>query len=311
MTSKLMHRESPSVGTLLREWRNRRGVSQMELASRAGCSARHLSFVETGRARPSMEVLLRFAADLDLPLRERNVLLVAAGFAPYYPESSMDGPAPGVVQRRLRRLVAAHEPHPVLVFDDQYRIVEANRTFGALVGDVSPELLRPPANFLRLLLHPQGLAPLMPDQGAWREHLLGRLRRHLTRTGSAPLKALYQEVSGYPVPSAARQGHQQASGADGVFEFPYALPLRIVRGGRTLSFISTVMTFNAFADVAVSELAVATLLPADAATSAGLRSLRARPRARQGAAGRSVSGLSAADQERWPGWSEEEPLPRG
>ncbi|CAM5406656.1 hypothetical protein SALBM135S_01372 [Streptomyces alboniger] len=128
MTSKLMHRESSSVGSLLREWRNRRGVSQLELASRAGCSTRHISFIETGRARPSMDVLLRFAADLDLPLRDRNVLLVAAGYAPYFQESSMDGPAPGVVRGRLRRLVAAHEPHPVLVFDAQYRhIVEANR----------------------------------------------------------------------------------------------------------------------------------------------------------------------------------------
>ncbi|WP_309028690.1 helix-turn-helix domain-containing protein [Streptomyces alfalfae] len=311
MTSQLVHRESSSVGSLLREWRNRRGVSQLELASRAGCSARHLSFVETGRARPSMDVLLRFAADLDLPLRDRNVLLVAAGFAPYFPESSMDGPAPGVVRRRLRRLVAAHEPHPVLVFDSGYRIVEANGTFGALVGGVSPELLRPPVNFLRLLLHPRGLAPLMPDQGAWREHLIGRLRRHMTRTGSAPLKALFEEVSGYPVPPAERHGDRGSGAADGVFDFPYELPLRLVRDGRTLSFISTVMTFNAFADVAISELAVATLLPADAATSAGLRSLRTRPRGRSGAGGRPISGLSAADQDRWPGWSQEEALRRG
>ncbi|WP_447034920.1 helix-turn-helix domain-containing protein [Streptomyces sp. DSM 118878] len=311
MTSQLMHRESPGVGSLLREWRNRRGLSQLELASRARCSTRHISFIETGRARPSMDVLLRFAADLDLPLRDRNVLLVAAGFAPYFQESSMDGPAPSVVQKRLRRLVNAHEPHPVLVFDAQYRIVEANRTFGVLVGDVSPDLLRPPVNFLRLLLHPRGLAPLMPDQGAWREHLVGRLRRHVTKTGSAPLKALYQEVSGYPTPPADRHGGRRPAEADGVFDFPYALPLRLVRGGRTLSFISTVMTFNAFADVAVSELAVATLLPADAATSAGLRSLRARPRGRQAVGGRPVSGLSGVDQERWPGWSQEEALRRG
>ncbi|CAM5603874.1 hypothetical protein SALBM135S_04931 [Streptomyces alboniger] len=151
----------------------------------------------------------------------------------------------------------------------------------------------------------------MPDQGAWREHLLGWLRRHVSRTGSAPLKALYEEVSGYPAPP-AWPGEHHAGGADGVFDFPYALPLRLVRGGRTLSFISTVMTFNAFADVAVSELAaLATLLPADAATSAGLRSLRARARGRPAPGGRPVSGLSAVDQEPWPGWSEEEALRRG
>ncbi|MFF5566832.1 helix-turn-helix domain-containing protein [Streptomyces sp. NPDC012623] len=266
---------TPSVGTLLREWRNRRRMSQLELASRADSSARHISFIETGRASPSRNMLLRFADQMDIPIRERNELLVAAGFAPFFPESSFkDADDLSVVRGELRRLLVAYEPNPVFIHDAQYRVIDANRAFHTLVSGVAEHLLRPPLNIIRLTLHPEGLAPRIHNHHLWRAHLLGRLRHRLTLSGSAPLKALYEEVNGYPAPSAR---HDQVDGTDpgGDFRFPFALPLRLEHEGQVLSFVSALMTLSAPIDVTVSELEVETLLPANPETSKALQTMRA------------------------------------
>lgn len=267
----LQSRTNAGVGTLLREWRDRRGISQLELASRAKSSARHISFIETGRARPSLEVLLRLADHLDVPIRDRNSLLIAAGFDPTFPETPLDDPDLAIIRNELRRLLVAYEPNPVLIHDAHYYVVDANRAFAMLVSDIAEHLLHPPVNLIRITLHPEGIAPRILNFTTWRGHLLERVRRHLARSGSADLRALYEEVRGYayPSPLGERGGGSESGGG----HLPHALPLRLVHRGRALSFMSTVMTFNAPTDVTVSELAVETLLPADPETVSALQSL--------------------------------------
>ncbi|MDT0438253.1 MULTISPECIES: helix-turn-helix domain-containing protein [Streptomyces] len=262
-----------NVGSLLREWRTRRRMSQLELASRADSSARHISFIETGRASPSRNMLLRFADQMDIPIRERNVLLVAAGFAPHFPESSFgESDDLSVLRTELRRLLVAYEPNPVLIHDAQYHLVEANGAFHALVADVADHLLAPPLNVMRLSLHPEGLAPRIRRYPVWRAHLLGRLRHRLTVSGSAPLRALYDEVSGYPLPP-GRRGEDSGTLVEGDF-FPYALPLLLEHEGQVLSLVSALMTLSAPTEVTVSELEVETFLPANAETAEALQALR-------------------------------------
>ncbi|MEV7081084.1 helix-turn-helix transcriptional regulator [Streptomyces sp. NPDC093516] len=252
------------VGPLLRAWREQRRVSQLELALRADSSARHISFVETGRSRPSEEMVLRLAEHLDVPVRERNALLLAAGYAPRYPETSLDDPALGPLREGIERLIGGYEPYPALVVDALYDVVAANRGIMALVDGVSQALLEPPLNAMRLALHPEGLAPRIRNLRAWRGHLLEQLERQIALHRSAPLRALYEEVAAYPVPDEDPAGE---SGEPGEPVPYFALPLRIEHGGRTLSFISSISTFNTPMDVTVAELAVETLLPADPATA--------------------------------------------
>jgi transcriptional regulator with XRE-family HTH domain len=261
-----------TVGALLRGWRRLRRYTQLELALLADSSARHISFIETGRSAPSRATVLRLAEHLDVPVRERNTLLVAAGYAPLYPETPLADPAMRALRGGLDQLLAAYDPHPALVMDGMYDVVAANDGVGLLIGGVAPHLLQPPMNAMRLTLHPQGLAPRIRNLSEWRAHLLERMARQAALRSSAALRALYEEVAAYPVPGGDAAGRGEAAEETAA---PFALPLRIEVEGRVLSFISTATTFNTPMDVTVSELAVETFLPAEAETAAALRELRA------------------------------------
>ncbi|WP_077800509.1 helix-turn-helix domain-containing protein [Streptomyces sp. JHA26] len=248
------------VGPLLRAWRVRRRVSQLELALRADSSARHISFIETGRSRPSEEMVLRLAERLDVPMRERNALLLAAGYAPHYPETPLDDPALDALRAGMERLIKGYEPYPALVVDATYDVLAANQGVAMLMDGLPGHLLTPRPNAMRLALHPQGLAPRIRNLREWRGHLLEQMRRQIALDRSRSLRALYEEVAAYPVPDDAHDEEPDEP-------VPYfALPLRIEHGGRTLSFISSISTFNTPMDVTVAELAIETLLPADPAT---------------------------------------------
>ncbi|ANJ10347.1 MULTISPECIES: helix-turn-helix domain-containing protein [Streptomyces] len=259
------------VGPLLRAWRERRRVSQLELALRADSSARHISFVETGRSRPSEEMVLRLAEHLDVPVRERNALLLAAGYAPHYPETPLDDPALGALREGMERLIRGYEPYPALVVDGTYRVLAANRGIAMLLDGVAEHLLAPPLNAMRLTLHPEGLAPRIRNLREWRGHLLDQMERQIALQRSEPLRALYDEVAAYPVPGPPPDTAPDLE-ADGPVPY-FALPMRIEHEGRTLSFISSISTFNTPMDVTVAELAIETLLPADPATAKYLHTL--------------------------------------
>ncbi|MEU8699052.1 helix-turn-helix transcriptional regulator [Streptomyces sp. NPDC048680] len=257
------------VGPLLRSWRERSRISQLELASRADSSARHISFIETGRARPSEEMVLRLAEHLDVPVRERNALLVVAGYAPRYTETALDDPAMGALREGMDRLLQGYDPYPALVVDGMYNVVAANQGIVRLAEGVAEHLLAPPLNAMRLTLHPEGLAPRIRNLREWRADLLAQMERQIALVRSADLRELYEEVAGYPVGPRA-DGREWDEPSSSV---PFALPLLIEQDGRLLSFISSIATFNTPMDVTVAELAIETFLPADAETAAYLRSL--------------------------------------
>ncbi|GAA2971798.1 DNA-binding XRE family transcriptional regulator [Streptomyces sp. KhCrAH-43] len=257
------------VGPLLRSWRERRRISQLELALRAGSSARHISFVETGRSRPSEEMVLRLAEHLEVPVRERNALLVVAGYAPHYAETALDDPAMGALRDGLDRLLRGYDPYPAFVVDGTYTVVAANQGMTRLLDGVPDHLLAPPLNAMRLTLHPEGLAPRILNLRAWRADLLAQMERQIALARSAELRELYEEVAGYPVPA----GRDEERGRGPSPSVPFALPLVIEHDGRVLSFVASIATFNTPMDVTVAELAIETLLPADPETAAYLRSL--------------------------------------
>ncbi|MER7723012.1 helix-turn-helix transcriptional regulator [Streptomyces sp. NPDC096323] len=258
------------VGPLLRSWRERRRISQLELALRADSSARHISFIETGRSRPSEEMVLRLAGHLDVPVRERNALLVVAGYAPRFTETALDDPAMGALREGMDRLLQGYDPYPAFVVDGLYTVVAANQGMARMLDGVAEHLLTPPLNAMRLTLHPEGLAPRIRNLREWRADLLAQMERQIALVRSAELRALYEEVAGYPVPAAAAGDADRAVPSSSV---PFALPLVIEHGGQLLSFVASIATFNTPMDVTVAELAIETLLPADAATAAYLRSL--------------------------------------
>ncbi|TXS57580.1 helix-turn-helix domain-containing protein [Streptomyces sp. t39] len=263
------------VGPLLRGWRERRRVSQLELALRADSSARHISFVETGRSRPSEEMVLRLAEHLDVPVRERNALLLAAGYAPRYAETPVDDPALGALREGIEQLLKGYEPYPALVVDGSYTVVAANSGITMLLDDVPAHLLAPPLNAMRLTLHPEGLAPRIRNLPEWRGHLLEQMERQIALARSPALRRLYDEVAAYPLPERA-DGDPDGPGPGDAATAPhpyFALPLRIEHRGRVLSFVSSISTFNTPLDVTVAELAIETFLPADAETVEHLRSL--------------------------------------
>ncbi|WP_435187061.1 helix-turn-helix domain-containing protein [Streptomyces sp. bgisy126] len=258
------------VGPLLRGWRERRRLSQLELALRAGSSARHVSFVETGRSRPSEEMVLRLAGHLEVPVRERNALLLAAGYAPRYAETPLDAPRLEALREGVERLLRGYEPYPALVVDGSYTVVAANRGIGMLLGGLPEHLLAPPLNTMRIALHPEGLAPRIRNLREWRGHLLSQMERQIALARSDSLRELYEEVAAYPPPPGAGSGPEEPE----TEPYPYfALPLRIEHDGRVLSFVSSISTFNTPMDVTVAELAIETLIPADPETAAYLRSL--------------------------------------
>jgi transcriptional regulator with XRE-family HTH domain len=248
------------VGPLLRAWRERRRISQLELALRAGSSARHISFVETGRSRPSEEMVLRLAEHLQVPVRERNALLLAAGHAPHFPETPLGDPALDALRDGMERLIQGYEPYPALVVDACYTVLAANRGIAMLLEGVPDELMAPAPNAMRLTLHPRGLAPRIRNLREWRGHLLAQMEREIALHRSDRLRALYEEVSAYPVP------------ADEPVPY-FALPMRIEHEGRILSFVSSISTFNTPMDVTVAEIAIETFLPADRATTKYLHTL--------------------------------------
>ena len=253
----------PAVGGLLRDWRRRRRLSQLDLALEAHISTRHLSFVETGRARPSAEMVLRLAEQLDVPLRERNELLLAAGYAPVYGSRDLDEPVMDSVRDALERLLAGHEPYPALAVDRHWGMVAANRAVALLTAGVAEHLLQPPVNVLRLALHPEGLAPRIANFPQWRAHLLERLGRQAVRSGDPALAALHDELTAYPA-----GGPAPATDADAA---EIAVPLRVRHGEHELTFISTVTTFGTAIDITVSELSIESFFAADAITAQLLR----------------------------------------
>jgi transcriptional regulator with XRE-family HTH domain len=254
------------VGSLLRGWRQRRRMSQMELALEAGISTRHLSFVETGRSRPSAEMVLHLAERLEVPLRERNELLLAAGFAPQYSSSSFEDPALREVRDAVSRVLAAHEPYPAIAVDRYWNLVASNEALGPFLEGVAPELLVPPVNTIRLALHPDGVAPRIVNLGEYRADLIERLDRAARLTGDPELAALHGEMQGYPGPDAPPHPYPPIPAV--------AVGLRLAppagQDGPELAFFSTITTFGTAVDVTVSELALEAFFPADAATAARL-----------------------------------------
>ena len=246
-------------GGLLRRWRARRRLSQLDLALRAGISARHLSFLETGRSAPSRDMVLHLAEVLEVPLRERNRLLLAAGYAPAFAETDLDAPELASVRAAVRQVLAGHEPYPAVAVDRWWHLVDGTSGVALLTAGVDPDLLRPPVNVLRLGLHPDGLPRRIVDAGPWRAHLLGRLRQQVELTADGELAELYDELAGYG----------GGEPPDGPLEL--VVPLRIRHGDGVLSFVSTVTTFGTPLDVTVAELAIEGFFPADAATAAALR----------------------------------------
>ena len=255
-------------GEHLREWRQRRHLSQLDLAGHAEISARHLSYVETGRAAPSRDMVLRLAERLDVPLRERNVPLVAAGFAPAFPTRSLDDPALAAARQAMELVLKAHEPYPALAVDRHWNLVSANAMIAPFLAGVAPSVLEPPINVMRLSFHPQGLAPLTVNLAEWCGHLLERLHHQCEATADPVLVALYDELKTYPIPA---RGGVRTSLADSV-----AIPFQMRFGNEVLSFISTTMIFGTPVDVTLSELALETFFPADEKTAAFMRAMQPR-----------------------------------
>ncbi|MGL4960455.1 MAG: helix-turn-helix domain-containing protein [Inquilinus sp.] len=260
---------APSFGDHLRDWRRRRRFSQLDLACEADISTRHLSFIETGRSRPSRDMVLHLAERLEVPLRERNTLLVAAGFAPAYPVRPLDDPALALARRAVERVIEAHAPNPALAVDRHWQLVAANAAVPLLLDGVPPALLQPPVNVLRLGLHPDGLAPRIVNYGEWRGHLLERLQRQVESAGDSVLVELLAELRAYPAPPAtiAALAPPEEAHPDVV------VPFRLATKSGVLSFLSTTTVFGTPVDVTLSELAVESFFPADAATAEALRRL--------------------------------------
>jgi transcriptional regulator with XRE-family HTH domain len=251
------------VGTLLRDWRQRRRLSQLELALEAGVSTRHLSFVETGRSQPSPEMVLTLAEQLEVPLRERNQLLLAAGYAPRYADHALDDPALTTVRDAVGHVLAGHEPYPAFAVDRWWTMVASNAALGPLLEGVSDELLTPPVNCIRVALHPDGLAPRILNLPEWKGHLVHRLDREARVTGDPRLMELLDEVLAYP----GEPAPQDPSG----LSLMVALRLAAGEHGPPLAFISTVTTFGTATEVTVSELSLEAFFPADSETADWLR----------------------------------------
>jgi transcriptional regulator with XRE-family HTH domain len=267
----MMMGTAQAVGDLLREWRQRRRLSQLDLALEAEISTRHLSFVESGRAQPSREMVMHLAERLEVPLRERNVLLVAAGFAPVFRERPLADPALASAREAVDLVLKGHEPYPALTVDRHWTMLAANAAVTPLIAGADPSLLVPPVNVLRLSLHPKGLAPRIANLAEWRMHLLERLRRQVDVSADPVLVALLAELRGYPAPgtvSRTAATHGQLAGV--------VVPVQFVTQSGTLSFFSTTTVFGTPLDITLSELALEALFPADTATAEALRSL-ARP----------------------------------
>ncbi|HXC49460.1 MAG TPA: helix-turn-helix transcriptional regulator [Candidatus Limnocylindrales bacterium] len=264
--------EAQPVGTMLRQWRQRRSRSQLDLACEAEISTKHLSFLETGRAQPSREMLLHLAELLDVPLRERNSLLLSAGFAPTFRERSLDDPALSSARRAVDLVLQGHEPYPAIAVDRHWTLVASNRALAPLLAGITPALVTPPINVLRLSLHPGGLAPRIVNHAEWREHLLVRLRRQIDSSADPVLAELHRELAAYPVPSdeAAPARTSAPRSADGGYG-GVVIPLQLRTAAGVLSLFSTITVFGTPVDITLSELAIEAFFPADQATGDALR----------------------------------------
>jgi len=257
----------PSIGPLLREWRERRRLSQLELALDAGISTRHLSFVETGRSRPGREMLVRILEQLEVPFREQNRLLLANGHAPAFPERSLEDPELLPVRAAVDQILTRHEPYPAVVVDRAWNLVAANSAMRSLTEEVviDPALLEPPVNIMRLGFHPRGLAPLIVNLGQWRAHFCQRLERQLAVTGDPDLAALLEEIAGYPIPGDEPDPAPDPEAREMLGPVRFRAP-----GGGELSFFGMFATFDTPFEVTTSELAMELLFPADQATAEAL-----------------------------------------
>jgi transcriptional regulator with XRE-family HTH domain len=254
------------VGHLLREWRQRRRLSQLALACDAGISTRHLSFIETGRAQPSRDMVLHLSEQLEVPVRERNVLLVAAGYAPIFPERPLEDPALTAARAAIDLVLERQKPYPAFALDRHWHIVASNAALPELYDGVDPALLQPPVNVMRLSLHPKGLAPRIANLPEWRAHLLFRLRRQAELTADAAVIALLSEVSAYPAP---------AGKPPQAFDHDIVVPFRIHAAGGLLSFFSMTTVFGTPVDVMLSELALELFFPADSETAIAVQRMAA------------------------------------
>jgi transcriptional regulator with XRE-family HTH domain len=257
----------PSIGPLLREWRERRRLSQLELALDAGVSTRHLSFVETGRSRPGREMLLRILEQLEIPFREQNRLLLTSGHAPAFPERSLEDPELLPVRAAVDQILTRHEPYPAVIVDRAWNLVAANSAMRGLTEEVviDPALLEPPVNIMRLGFHPRGLAPLIVNLGQWRAHFCQRLERQVAVTGDPDLAALLEEVAGYPITGDEPDPAPDPEAREMLGPVRFRAP-----GGGELSFFGMFATFDTPFEVTTSELAMELLFPADQATAEAL-----------------------------------------
>jgi transcriptional regulator with XRE-family HTH domain len=258
------------VGDLLRKWRQRRRLSQLDLACEADISTKHLSFLESGRSRPSRDMVLHLAERLEVPLRERNVLLVAAGFAPQFQERKLSDPALEAQRAAVDLILKGHEPYPALAVDRHWHMVSANAAAQRLLGGVDASLLTPPVNVLRLSLHPNGMAPRIANLAEWRAHLLERLRRQVDVSGDPVLGQLLRELRALPAPHAVPQARANPHVGGGV-----VVPMQLSMPSGLLCFFSTTTVFGTPIDITLSELAVEAFYPADEATAEALRALAA------------------------------------
>jgi transcriptional regulator with XRE-family HTH domain len=264
--------QQPAIGHLIRDWRQLRRLSQLDLALEAEISQKHLSFVESGRSVPSRDMVLLLSEHLGVPLRERNALLLAAGYAPVYLERSLEDPSLQAARSAIDLLLKGHEPYPAVAVDRHWTLLAANAMIAPLLASVEDaDLLRPPVNVLRLSLHPRGLAPAILNLLEWRGHLIARLRQQIRATADPLLAELLTELLSYPVPAApTAKGKAQEEA-----EPPIVLPLHLKLGETVLSLISTTTVFGTPVDVTLSELALETFFPADEATGQVLRAIAA------------------------------------
>jgi transcriptional regulator with XRE-family HTH domain len=262
----------PAIGLLIRDWRQLRRFSQLDLALEAEISQKHLSFIESGRSRPSRDMVLQLAEHLGVPLRERNALLLAAGYAPVYPQRPLEDPGLQAARAAIDLVLKGHEPYPALAVDRHWTLLAANGAVASLLGMVADaELLRPPVNVLRLSLHPGGLAPSIANLGEWRAHLLARLRQQVRATADPALADLLSELLGYPASSGPARKGDPSEGEPGI-----VVPMQLRLGDTVLSLISTTTVFGTPVDVTLSELALETFFPADAATADALHAMASR-----------------------------------
>ncbi|MFD9682139.1 helix-turn-helix domain-containing protein [Rhodococcus sp. NPDC059969] len=254
--------ETMDVGTELKRWRERRRLTQLGLSTTAGVSTRHLSFIETGRSKPSRDMILHLSDCLDVPLRQQNTLLLACGHAPEYSQKSLVEAPMSAVSEAIDRIMDAHDPYPAVVIDQQWEMVAGNQAVGILTEGAAAFLLEPPVNVLRLSLHPEGMAPRIVNLAQWRTHLLARLAREVEVSADAQLASLLDELRGYP-----RGGDWHDDRANSLL-----VPLRVRAGDTELAMFSTTTVFGTPRDVTLAEIAIESFYPSDKQTADYFRS---------------------------------------